>query len=74
MDSIGGANTIVEINESKFGKSKYNRNHHVEGVWVVGKVKRTNVKRIILVAVDNIIKKTLEDKISTGIKPESKYT
>lgn len=31
---IGGENKIVEIDESKFGRRKYNRGHHVEGQWV----------------------------------------
>jgi len=33
---IGGEGIIVEIDESKFGKRKYNRGHRVEGIWVVG--------------------------------------
>jgi len=28
---IGGENVIVEIDESKLGKRKYHRRHHVEG-------------------------------------------
>ena len=47
FDKIGGNNAIVEIDESKFGKRKYNRGHRVEGVWVVGAVERIN-KRIVL--------------------------
>ncbi|KAI8324220.1 hypothetical protein EDC96DRAFT_472552, partial [Choanephora cucurbitarum] len=31
-----GNSIVVEIDESKFGKRKYFRGHHVEGVWVVG--------------------------------------
>lgn len=31
---IGGVGKIVEIDESKFGKRKYNRGHYVEGTWV----------------------------------------
>jgi len=33
---IGGPGEIVEIDESKFGKRKFNAGHRVEGVWVVG--------------------------------------
>ena len=32
---IGGLGTVVEIDESKFGKRKYNRGRMVEGTWVV---------------------------------------
>ena len=33
---IGGEGIIVEIDESKLGKRKYNRGHRVKGIWVVG--------------------------------------
>ncbi|KCZ76706.1 hypothetical protein H311_02292 [Anncaliia algerae PRA109] len=29
---LGGENIIVEIEESKFDKRKFNKGHHVEGV------------------------------------------
>jgi hypothetical protein len=32
----------VQIDESKFGKRKYNRGHRVEGVWVFGMVEAIN--------------------------------
>ena len=33
---IGGPNTIVEIDEGKFGKRKYNRGRLVDGQLVLG--------------------------------------
>ncbi|GBO43469.1 hypothetical protein AVEN_207531-1 [Araneus ventricosus] len=33
---IGGVGKIAEIDESKFGKRKYNRRRRVEGKWVFG--------------------------------------
>ena len=33
---IGGPGTVVQIDETKFGKRKYHRGHRVEGNWVFG--------------------------------------
>ena len=33
---IGGPGSIIEIDESKFGKRKYNQGRYVEGHWVFG--------------------------------------
>lgn len=33
---IGGPGTIVQIDEAKFGKRKYNRGRTVDGTWVLG--------------------------------------
>lgn len=41
---IGGPGIEVEIDEIKMGKRKYHREHHVEGVWVVCGVERTEKK------------------------------
>jgi transposase-like protein len=35
---IGGRDIIVEIDEAKFGKRKFNRGHAVDGAWVLGGV------------------------------------
>ncbi|CAH0723505.1 unnamed protein product, partial [Brenthis ino] len=35
---IGGPNKVVQIDESKFGKRKYNRDRHIEGHWVLGMI------------------------------------
>ncbi|KRH92904.1 hypothetical protein M153_2153000374 [Pseudoloma neurophilia] len=45
---IGGENIIVEIDESKFGKRKYNRIHRVEGQWVLGLIERTSKRKQFL--------------------------
>ncbi|XP_068240858.1 uncharacterized protein [Palaemon carinicauda] len=37
---IGGPGHIVEVDESKFGKRKYNIGHDVEGTWVFGGIDR----------------------------------
>jgi hypothetical protein len=38
---IGGPGIVVEVDESKFGKRKYNRGKHVEGAWVIDGIERT---------------------------------
>jgi hypothetical protein len=37
---IGGPGKVVEIDESKYGKRKYNRAKRVEGNWVFGAIER----------------------------------
>lgn len=36
-----GSRIELQIDESKFGKRKYNRGHHVDGVWVIGEGEKT---------------------------------
>ena len=43
----------VEIDESKFEKSKNNRGHKVEEVWEVGGEERTEERKMFAAAVDN---------------------
>jgi transposase-like protein len=68
---IGGDQKIIEIDESKFGKIKYNRGHKVEGVWIFGMVERSVEQRIHLVAVDDRKRETLEKELLDNVKSDS---
>jgi transposase-like protein len=68
---IGGEDIIVEIDESKFGKRKANRGHHVEGVWVVGGVERAENRRIFAEVVSDRSAATLLDVIRRHVRPGS---
>jgi hypothetical protein len=63
QEKIGGNGMIVEIDESKFGKRKYNRGHRVEGVWILGMIEKTGQKRIRLVTLKDRSKTTLLELI-----------
>lgn len=68
---IGGDNVTVEVDESLFGKRKYNRGRAVKGVWVLGLVERTPARRIILSILKKRDKKTLRKKIRKYVSPNS---
>lgn len=68
---IGGPGIVVEIDESKFGKRKYNRGHPVDGVWIVGGVERTPERKIFLVKVLRRDQATLSDIIRRYVLPGS---
>jgi transposase-like protein len=69
--SIGGPGVIVEIDESKFGKRKYNKGHHVEGAWVFGARERENGKNCFFVVVEDRKKETLIPLIQSRIQSGS---
>ena len=48
---IGGQDTIVEIDESKFGRRKYHNRHHLEGFWIVPLVESTIQRHLSVVSV-----------------------
>ena len=60
----------VEVDESKFGKRKYNAGHHVEGVWVVGRCEK-NGREIFAVPLENRNAQTLLHIIQTYVRPGS---
>ncbi|XP_047521980.1 uncharacterized protein LOC125060908 [Pieris napi] len=51
---IGGPGKIVQIDESKFGKRKYNRGRHIEGHWVLGMIEDNSEDLRLEVCSDNI--------------------
>ncbi|CAG8708509.1 11650_t:CDS:2, partial [Ambispora leptoticha] len=69
QDKIRGPGIIVEIDESKFGKRKYNRGYHVEGVWIFGGVERTPERKMFAMAVDDRSAETLLFLIEENINP-----
>ena len=71
---IGGPGVEVEIDESKFGKRKYNRGRQVEGHWVFGGTERITGE-CFLVEVEHRDAATLIPLIQHHIRDEWKsYT
>lgn len=68
---IGGPGVVVEIDETKMGKRKYNRGHRVEGVWVMGGVERTELRKFFAVSVPDRSAATLIPIIQRHILPGS---
>ncbi|KAL0879263.1 hypothetical protein ABMA27_003043 [Loxostege sticticalis] len=54
VGKIGGPGKIVQIDESKFGKRKYNRARHIEGHWVLGMIEDGSEDLRLEVCPDNI--------------------
>ena len=67
---IGGPGVEVEIDESKFGKRKYNRGRVVDGHWVFGGIERGSGE-CFLVEVEKRDAATLLPLISQHVRPGS---
>ena len=65
---IGRPGRTVEIDESKFGKMKYDRSRYIEGQWVFGGICR-ETKACFLVPVERRDKDTLLPIIRAHILP-----
>ncbi|KAI8088107.1 hypothetical protein BDF21DRAFT_447738 [Thamnidium elegans] len=62
-NKIGGRNEIVEIDETKIAKRKYNKGHSVEGAWVIGEpIEERNIENI-----NEIIEKYIKKDPVTGV-------
>lgn len=70
QDKIGGVGEIVEIDESKFGRRKYNVGRVIEGQWVFGGFCR-NTRSCFVVPVQNRNRETLLAIIKDRIEPGS---
>ena len=68
---IGGEGKVVEIDESKFGKRKYNKGRRVEGVWVFGGIERES-KKCFMVPVEDRSSATLLPIIHQYVLPGTK--
>jgi transposase-like protein len=67
---IGGPGIVVEIDESKFGKRKYNRGRRVDGCWVFGAIERES-KKCFFTTVQKRDADTLIPIIRQNIRPGS---
>ena len=67
-EPIGGINTTVEIDKSKFWKIKYNVGRVVEGQWVFGGICH-ETRQFFLVPVEDRTSETLLKIIKEKIKP-----
>ena len=65
---LGGPGVVVEIDESKFGKRKYNRGRWLDGQWVFGGFERGS-KNCFLVPVPSHGSDVLLDIIKEWIRP-----
>ena len=68
---IGGPGKTVEIDESVFCKTKYNRGRRREHKWVFGGVERGNPKKCFFVCVEDRTRETLIPIIKQYIAPGS---
>ena len=57
-EKIGGKGKTVQIDDSKVGKRKYHRGHHVEGQWVFSGIEQDS-RKCFIETVEDRSQKTL---------------
>jgi transposase-like protein len=67
-EPLGGIDKVVEIDESLFGRRKFNRGKRVNGQWIFGMIERES-GRVVLVPVANRTRDTLLPIIKKWILP-----
>lgn len=70
QEQLGGPGCIVEIDEAKFGKRKYNRGRLVKGQWVLGGVVRVTGESFFIPVPDRT-RKTLTKLVRKYVRPGS---
>ncbi|KAI8792526.1 putative transposase protein [Biomphalaria glabrata] len=65
---LGGPGKVVEIDEAKIGRSKYNRGRRIEGSWIFGGIER-GTKKCFLCPVASRDAVTLLTLIRENIEP-----
>jgi transposase-like protein len=68
---IGGRNVIIQVDETKMGKRKYHRGHHVEGAWVIVGVELTNERKMFAEVVNDRSEATIVSVLSRHVAAES---
>ena len=66
---LGEEEKIGQIDESKFGKRKYHRGHHVEEQWVFGGIEQ-NSRKCFLMAVEKRMKQRCYLLFRNGLSRE----
>ena len=69
---IGGQDVIVEIDESKLGKRKYDRGHRVNGVWILVGVEETPERRMFIESIADRSAATILEVISRHVRAGSR--
>lgn len=65
---LGGIGKVVEVDEAKFGKRKFNCGRVIEGTWVVGGIERGS-RNIFLATVDSRDEQTLMKVLQDNVLP-----
>ena len=64
---IGGAGIVVQVDETKMGRRKYNKGHRVEGAWVIVGVELTDERRVFAEVMEDRSASTIADVLSRHI-------
>jgi IS1 family transposase len=69
---IGGQGIVVQVDESKLGRRKYNRGHRVEGIWVIVGVEITEDRKAFIIPIERRDAETIKDLVRAHVLPGSR--